>query len=153
MTGTLRWRLVGVVCAVFASAALFGGIAASVSSATITKYAAAGDPVGITAGPDGNLWFAELHGDNVGRVTTAGVGTEFPIGATTRDVAAGPDNNLWFTEWEANKIAKVTTAGVATEFTVTTAGSSPYDIAAGPDTTCGSPSSTRTRSPRSRRLV
>jgi virginiamycin B lyase len=28
-------------------------------------------PVGITAGPDGNLWFAEQAGNRIGRITPA----------------------------------------------------------------------------------
>ncbi len=32
----------------------------------------------ITTGPDGALWFTELI-DQIGRITTAGVITEFPI--------------------------------------------------------------------------
>ena len=39
------------------------------------------NPTGITAGPDGNLWFTELTGNNTGRITTAGVITEFPVPA------------------------------------------------------------------------
>jgi len=36
-------------------------------------------PIGITAGPDGNLWFTEMVAGKVGRITTAGVVTEFPV--------------------------------------------------------------------------
>jgi virginiamycin B lyase len=38
-----------------------------------------GGPQGITAGPDGNLWFAEFFGGNIGRITRSGTVTEFPI--------------------------------------------------------------------------
>ena len=58
-------------------------------------------PYGIAAGPDGNLWFTEYDGDRIGRITPAGVVTEFSAGitrtATDRD-HGGPDGNLWFTE-------------------------------------------------------
>src|ERR1700733_9521956 len=33
-------------------------------------------PGGITAGPDGNLWFTEFQASKVARITTAGVITE-----------------------------------------------------------------------------
>jgi streptogramin lyase len=33
----------------------------------------------IVAGPDGALWFTEKGANNVGRITTAGQITEFPI--------------------------------------------------------------------------
>ena len=36
-------------------------------------------PQSITAGPDGNLWFTEDFGNKIGRITPAGVITEFPI--------------------------------------------------------------------------
>ena len=39
---------------------------------------AGSDPGGITAGPDGNLWFTEFGVGKIGRITTAGTVTEFP---------------------------------------------------------------------------
>jgi hypothetical protein len=35
-------------------------------------------PIGVTAGPDGNIWFTEANGHKIGRITPAGVMTEFP---------------------------------------------------------------------------
>ena len=35
-------------------------------------------PAGITAGPDGNLWFTESDASRIGRITPAGVASEFP---------------------------------------------------------------------------
>ena len=59
-------------------------------------------PLGITAGPDGNVWFTEFKGDAVGRITPEGEVTEFQLGISTasepQDITAGPDGNLWFTE-------------------------------------------------------
>src|SRR5262249_12260291 len=40
-------------------------------------------PEGITRGPDGNLWFIETLADRIGRITPAGVVTEFSAGITT----------------------------------------------------------------------
>ena len=67
-------------------------------------------PWGITAGPDGNLWFTELSGNNIARITTAGVITEFPVptpGSAPSGITRGPDGNLWFAEGGASKIVKV----------------------------------------------
>jgi hypothetical protein len=64
---------------------------------------------GITAGPDGNLWFTEDHTDQIGRITPSGVITEFRIltgGAWATDITVGPDGNLWFTE--GGKIGRTT---------------------------------------------
>src|SRR5262249_57150985 len=83
-----------------------------------------GQPIGITRGPDGNLWFTERHA--IGRITPAGVITEFSAGLATgsspAEITAGPDGNLWFTE-ENGAIGRITPAGVITQFTV---GSSPH---------------------------
>ena len=75
----------------------------------------------ITDGPDGNLWFTFAGGgadDYIGRMTTAGVVTEFLVptrAAGLRAIAPGPDGNLWFTEWVVNKIGRVTTNGRFTD--------------------------------------
>lgn len=55
----------------------------SVNAVTINEFStptASSRPDGITAGPDGNLWFTENNGNNIGRITTTGVITEFAIG-------------------------------------------------------------------------
>src|SRR5204862_1265978 len=74
-------------------------------------------PSRITAGADGNLWFAETApgGSRVARITLAGVVTEFPIlpaaNAGVVDLTAGPDGNIWFTERDASKIGRITPDG------------------------------------------
>jgi streptogramin lyase len=95
-----------------------------------------GSPVGITAGPDGALWFVEEGGNNVGRITTDGVIAEYPIPTANSlplIIVAGPDGALWFVESSSNKIGRITTSGVITEYAVPTAGSGPVFIAPGPD--------------------
>jgi hypothetical protein len=77
-------------------------------------------------------------GYRLGKITTAGVVTEYSAGITANSglagIAAGPDGNLWFTEPDGDRIGKITTAGVVTEYrNGITAGSWPYGIAAGPD--------------------
>jgi streptogramin lyase len=101
----------------------------------------------ITVGSDGNLWYT---GANViGRITTAGVVTEFsllPEGAdiaakTSVDVTLGPDGNIWFTEVlqdfssqePAGKIARITPDGHITEYTLPSPGSQPLGIVTGAD--------------------
>jgi streptogramin lyase len=37
------------------------------------------NPFGIEPGPDGALWFTEANSDKIGRITTAGVISEFPL--------------------------------------------------------------------------
>jgi streptogramin lyase len=104
-----------------------------------------GNPGSITAGPDGSLWFTEdvqslppasFRLGNIGRITTSGVVTEFPIAtpnSTPSGIARGSDGNLWFTENLANKVARITPGGVITEFTIPTADSGPTAITTGGD--------------------
>jgi len=94
-------------------------------------------PEALTTGPDGNVWFVELRGNNIGRITPSGVITEFPIPTASPGafggIVTGPDGALWFTEQTSNKIGRIATSGSITEFTVPTASSLPTGIAAGPD--------------------
>jgi len=91
-------------------------------------------PIGITAGPDGALWFTDELGKIIRRITTAGSITEFPVPTANIQlwgITVGGDGALWFTE-RPNKIGRITTAGTLTEFPIL-ADSDPIDIAAGPD--------------------
>ena len=91
-------------------------------------------PQGITAGPDGNLWFTEYAANQIGRITPAGVITEFPIPTTNSGpwgIVAGSDGNLWFTERLGQSIGRITPTGVLTEFP--DPAHSPLSIAAGAD--------------------
>src|SRR6266446_3963883 len=128
-----------------------------------------GGPTSIIAGRDGNLWFTERFGNKIGRigptsglitevcqvltagnpsgrVTPAGVITEFPpLSSPTPlsgpdSITVGPDGNLWFTEDSGNKIGRITPAGVITEFPLPpnlncppNGSNSPLGITAGPD--------------------
>src|ERR1039457_940406 len=66
------------------------------------------------AGRDGALWFTEFNSNQIGRITTAGYVTEYPIptaGSWPIGIVAGPDGALWFTEQLGDKIGRITTAG------------------------------------------
>ncbi|KRC66488.1 hypothetical protein ASE12_17965 [Aeromicrobium sp. Root236] len=80
----------------------------------------------ITTGPDGNVWFSAATGGTVGRVTPAGVVTEFTVppsglvggaGGPSPSIAAGPDGNVWFTDQAGGRIGKVTPDGDMTFYT------------------------------------
>jgi len=96
-------------------------------------------PQGITAGPDGALWFVEANTGTIGRITTAGLITRFStaalrINSAPTSIASGPDGALWFTETQnGNKIGRITTAGQINEYAIPTALSEPSGITAGPD--------------------
>jgi streptogramin lyase len=102
---------------------------------TITEYTiptASGRPMDITRGPDGNLWFTMVN--QIGRITPAGVITEFPVVSGPGGITAGPanDNNVWFAGYFGQTIGRITPTGVVTEFPLLGSGY-PIDITAGPD--------------------
>lgn len=102
-------------------------------------------PYWITDGPDGNLWFTEFAGSQIGCISPAGVITEFPLPAAVDEplgIAAGPDGNLWFTQvlsvekkGMSDAIGRITPTGVITEFPLPSSGSSSARGAAGPEGT------------------
>src|SRR5207247_1700618 len=67
---------------------------------------AQGEPLAITAGPDGNLWFTEFQyggTGKIGRITTAGKISDFPLptsGNGPTSITFGTDHTLWFIEVE-----------------------------------------------------
>ena len=78
-------------------------------------------PENVAAGSDGALWFAEYQANQIGRITTSGVVTEYPVptsGSGPGDIVAGPDGALWFTETNGDNIARITTSGQITEYPI-----------------------------------
>jgi virginiamycin B lyase len=92
------------------------------------------DPIDITTGPDGALWFTNAANNTIGRITTAGVVTNFadPSIGSPNGITAGPDGALWFVNSSANTIGRITTAGAVTHFADASI-KQPFDIVAGPD--------------------
>jgi len=94
------------------------------------------EPGGITAGPDGNIWFTEEHANNIGRITPSGSISEFHVtgGGNPRGIAPGPNGEVWFTLPGTNKIGRIPPSGAPITFTqIETANSQPNEIALGPD--------------------
>ena len=114
--------------------------------------------VGITSGPDGNLWFTEQAANQIGEInpTTHAI-TEFATPTANsgpRGITAGPDGNLWFTENGAGKIGMINpTTHVITEFPIPTAEhrALPPRSRRALTATSGSPRRASTRSVRSTR--
>jgi len=94
-------------------------------------------PRTITVGPDGQMWFAEMAANKIGRVTLDGKFSEFAIptpDAKAYGIVTGPDRKLWFTESGAGKIGRLDPAtGAITEYPLSNAQSRPRDITVGPD--------------------
>jgi len=97
----------------------------------------------MTAGPDGNVWFTEnaypgggaLITPAIGRITPAGVITEFPVPTfnVLDGITTGPDGDLWFTE-QNGIVGKIDpNTGAVTEFSIGSNETMLGDIATGSD--------------------
>ncbi|AKL70789.1 hypothetical protein [Streptomyces sp. Mg1] len=92
-------------------------------------------PFGIAAGPDGALWFAETAADRIGRITTDGSVTEYPLpctGAFPSAITAAGDA-VWFTMNQANAIGRIGMDGRITIHGLPTEAAAPVGIAASHD--------------------
>jgi virginiamycin B lyase len=78
---------------------------------------------GITAGPDGALWYVDRHKNQIGRMTTTGTVTEFPrrLAQVLIGITAGPDDALWFTDCLWPQIGRITSGGAVTKFRLSSA--------------------------------
>ena len=118
-------------------AAIVATVPAAASPGAISTYTASSlaNPGGITAGPDGALWFT--NNTSIGRISTAGKITRYtgPGISDPRFITAGPDGALWFTNEGINSsgsIGRITTTGTVTNYTDPTI-SAPIGITVGPD--------------------
>ena len=71
----LRPRLAAFLTAIVASVGLLSlsSAPAWAAAGTVTEFPLTlpSEPFGITAGPDGNVWFTEAFGNKIGRITTS----------------------------------------------------------------------------------
>jgi virginiamycin B lyase len=104
----------------------------------------------LLVGPDSNLWFTEQGvlpnltnspplGNKIGRITTHGVITEFPVTTPASQpygMTVGPDLAMWFTEAAGNNVGRITVPAAtptptATPVTVPTTNNPPVSGQAG----------------------
>jgi streptogramin lyase len=103
-------------------------------------------PESIVAGPDGNIWFAEVGAEKIGRLNpgstppSSAVITLFtpPVSGTLGNIVVGPDGNLWVgsrgTILNPSAVLRITPAGVITPFDLPSGSTANPDvIAVGPD--------------------
>jgi len=94
-------------------------------------------PIGITAGPDGAIWFTDEETHSIYRMNTSGAVThKYPTptrNSLPQSITTGADGALWFTERDGNKVGRITTTGVITECAIATPNSAPEVITLGPD--------------------
>ncbi len=78
------------------------------------------EPFGITAGPDGALWFTN-YPTSIGRISPAGVVTNYTgTGISLPEgIMSGADGARWFTNYANNSIGRISTAdSVSTSVTL-----------------------------------
>ena len=101
-------------------------LASITPSGTVTEYPQRvyDEATSIVAGPDGAMWFTESERNSIGRITTTGLASFFPLSSNLykpSGIAVGPDGNLWFTvaiNGGGAAIGRITTGGVITEFDI-----------------------------------
>jgi virginiamycin B lyase len=129
----------------FVATACGGGGGAATHFLLRTKNS---EPVGITTGPDGHMWFTEFTPGRIRRITTDGALDEFPVPtlrAGPYGIVTGPDGNLWFTEFAGDRIGRITPQGDIREFPFPVPGAALTASQPDPTTTCGSQNNERTR--------
>ena len=155
MTGGAGWRTrLFVVFALIATSLgvrtlvrpQLAAAAAATPSPAITEFVDpvnGSDPVGIAAGPDGNVWVTDSNDFDTHKivsVTPFGSFTPYNVdpggGNCCSDplgIVKGSDNNMWFTESTtgANEIGRIA-GGVYQHFALPQANSMPTAITAGP---------------------
>jgi virginiamycin B lyase len=93
-------------------------------------------PVGITAGADRALWFAEILAGQIGRISPDGKISEFPLpdrAAKPHAIVADPSGGCWFTEWAANRIGHISPDGAFRHYDLPTPASEPHGLTVAPD--------------------
>jgi virginiamycin B lyase len=103
---------------------------------TFTTYTSSSmDCPGATAlGSDGAIWFTNLLGNTIGRISSTGTVTDYSNTYVDNPdaITAGPDSALWFTNENGGYIRRITTKGVLTQYTSPTV-HTPDAISTGPD--------------------
>jgi len=111
---------------------LFGALWGALGLAQSVQQFPATSPTGITAGPDGAMWYANQSTALIGRIDMNGAVTKFPAADTPQAITTGPDGNLWYS-LQPGRIARMTPLGAHTEFPLPTSSASSYSMVAGPD--------------------
>ncbi len=119
---------------------LAGASAAPVEAAvgTITEFADGTTPIGITNGPDNQLYIAEHTVNMIGKMAYDGSFPTPPFPVPTRGdgpfhITTGFDNNLWYTELLSGTVGRVTATGQVLRDITLTPSSGALDIRRGAD--------------------
>ena len=160
LCGRARWVALLVVAAagLVRPAAAGASTVVQLTGGKTPGFGANGEPLGITTGPDGHIWFTQhANPGDISRVNSDGTVTEFIGGDTPGftantqpdQITTGPDGHIWFTETCgpyspgaphgcAGAVARLNSDGTVTEFVggVTagfSSGGQPTGLTTGPD--------------------
>ncbi|WP_320671542.1 virginiamycin B lyase family protein [Patulibacter defluvii] len=129
-----------IALAALVAALLGAGLPAAADAAAVREFSAPAAPRGITAGPDGNLWFTEPAAGRIGRITPEGAAVDFPAGGSSQSgpapsqpsrIVTGPDGELWFSD-ALGGLGNARTDGSVSRLSLVSGGAT-EGIASGPD--------------------
>ncbi len=96
-------------------------------------------PTSMTRGSDGALWFTTYDDKLIGRTTTAGVTTFYPVPSAwdgtegNGGITSGSDGALWFLANSGQAIGRITTSGSVSTFPLASSAGYAAAITSGPD--------------------
>lgn len=117
------------------SAPQFARVPAPAPSSTefFTGITPNSNPHGIAPGP-GGMWFTQTGSNQIGRISSAGVVTEFTAPATgPNQIVEGSDGDMWFTQTNADSVSRMTRNGRVTTFPTGNEAYGPWDVTLGSD--------------------
>ena len=96
-----RRQMVATGAALGIAAAVVGTAAAADQVSYINVPSDFSQPLGITAGPDGNMWFADPGAQSIGKMPPGGSPLLIPAPGAggPAGITSGPDGTLWYTEF------------------------------------------------------
>jgi streptogramin lyase len=119
--------------------ALIGSALASAAPPNdVTEYEAptpGSGPLGIAAGPDGNVWFTAKNTAKVVKVTPTGQMSEYTVPGDSPDpegITRGGDGAMWFA-LGSGAIGRITTSGTVKTFPLPSPGTGPESVVATAD--------------------
>ena len=130
-TRGLRW-LAPLAAAAVAVAMLAVTAQAQVAPIEWSIPTASSQPTNLVADSSGTVWFTEMAGNKIGRISQNGVIQEFEVptaGSQPWGIVVDPGGRIWFTEYAGNKIGNMTPGGVFGQDNIPTADSRPTGLA------------------------
>ena len=119
MATTARTPLLAAFALVVSPLLVATGISPAHASVSVFPVPTSNANLGrITTAPDGSMWFLEEGANKMGRITTSGQISEFPLPPTSSGVDdpaqgfdVGPDGTVWITTEHGRNIVRMSSGG------------------------------------------